>query len=273
MKLLRFTVVLLAAALATLPVLAAVDMFLRIEGVPGESAQPGHAGWFEISSFSWGMTQPGALAGQRGPACATSHTIAFTRKGPMSERLSLLCRQHAQMPALTLDIGGERHMLQNVAFAQCTSEPDGNGNAFESYSLNFGRCATHANAMPAGMVDHKIDIKMKNSAPNAILIGLSPRPEAMSVLSLNFMGPNAATIVRRSAPNGPPGALDELARSHQKIPTLSVTLNNGQKWTFTDVMVSSFTGGVRPAGGDAFSLNFTNVQGPLTGFQDLSYKE
>jgi hypothetical protein len=271
MKLLRFTVVLLAAALAAFPLLAAVDMFLRIEGVPGESAQPGHAGWFEISSFSWGMTQPGAMAG--GPACATSHTIAFTRKGPMSERLSLLCRQHAQMPALTLDIGGERHMLQNVAFTQCTSEPAVNGNAFESYSLNFGRCATHANAMPAGMIDHKIDIKMKAASPNAILIGLSPRPEAMSIASLNFMGPNAATLVRRSAPNGPAGALDELARSHQKIATLSVTLNNGQKWTFTEVMVSSFTGGVRPAGGDAFSLNFTNVQGPLTGFQDLSYKE
>jgi len=270
MKLSRFTVVLLAAALASLPALAAVDMFLRIDGVPGESAQPGHAGWFEISSFSWGMGQPGALAQARGPACATSHTIAFTRKGPISERLAMLCRQHAQMPALTLDIGGERHMLQNVAFGQCTSEPDGNGNSFESYSLNFGRCATHASAMPAGLADHKIDVKMKMSAPNAILIGLSPRPEAMSVIALNFMGPNAATIVRRSAPNG---ALDELARSHQKIPTLSVTLNNGQKWTFTDVMVSSFTGGVRPAGGDAFSLNFTNVQGPLTGFQDLSYKE
>jgi hypothetical protein len=220
------------------------------------------------------MAQPGAMAAQqKGPACAASHNLAFTRKGPMSERLSMLCRQHAQLPTLTLDIGGERHMLQNVAFTQCTSEPAGNGNAFESYSLNFGRCATHANAMPAGIVDHKIDIKMRTSAPNAILIGLSSRPEAMSIVSLNFMGPNAATIVRRSAQGNMQGALDELARSHQKIPSLSVTLNNGQKWTFTDVMVSSFNGGVRPAGGDAFSLNFTNVQGPLTGFQDLSYKE
>ena len=279
MKHRRFTVVLLAAALATLPLFAAVDMFLKIDGVPGESAQPGHAGWFEISSFSWGMAQPGAIAApqQRGPACAAAHNLAFTRKGPMSERLSMLCRQHAQLPALTLDIGGERHMLQNVAFTQCTSEPAGNGNAFESYALNFGRCATHANAMPAGIIDHKIDIKMRTSAPNAILIGLSPRPETMSVVSLSFLGPNAATIVRRPMQGNVQGntqsAIDELARSHQKIPSLSVTLNNGQKWTFTDVMVSGFAGGVRPAGGDAFSLNFSNVQGPLTGFQDLSYKE
>lgn len=273
MKRLRFTVVSLAVVLTVLPLLAAVDMFLKIDGVPGESAQPGHAGWFEISSFGWGVSQPGA---NRGPACATSHSLSFTRKGPAAERLMMLCRQHAQMPSLTVDIGGERHMLQNVSFGQCNAEQAGGGNAFESYSLNFGRCATHANAASLYTADRRIqlgDVKMKMISPNAILIGLTPRPETMALMSLNFMGPNAATLVRRAAPNTPPGALDELARSHQKIPTLSVTLNNGQKWTFTEVMISSFTGGVRPAGGDAFSLNFTNVQGPLTGFQDLSYKE
>jgi len=277
MKRLRFTVVSLAVALTVFPLFAAVDMFLKLDGVPGESTQPGHAGWFEISSFGWGVPQPGMAAGaNRGPACATSHSLSFTRKGPAAERLMMLCRQHAQMPALTLDIGGERHMLQNVAFGQCNAEQAGGGNAFESYSLNFGRCATHANAAALNTSDHRIqlgDVKMKMMPPNAILIGLTPRPEAMSLLSLSFMGPNAATLVRRAAANNPPGVLDELARSHQKIPTLSLTLNNGQKWTFTDVMVSSYSGGVRPAGGDAFSLNFTNVQGPPTGFQDLSYKE
>jgi hypothetical protein len=258
LKRLGFTAVILAIALSTFPLFAAVDMFLKLDRVPGESAQPGHAGWFEISSFGWGVSQPGMPSTNRGPACASSHSLSFTRKGPAAERLMMLCRQHAQMPSLTVDIGGERHMLQNVSFGQCNAEQAGGGNAFESYSLNFGRCATHANAA-----------SMKMISPNAILIGLTPRAEAMALLSLNFIGSNAATLVRRAAANNPPGALDELARSHQKIPTLSVTLNNGQKWTFTEVMVSSFQGGARPAGGDAFSLNFSNVQGPLTGFQDL----
>jgi type VI secretion system secreted protein Hcp len=262
--------VLFAAALLTLPLFAASDIFLKFEGIPGESTQAAHAGWFEVTSFSWGVSQPGG----NGPACSTSHNLNFTRKGPTSERLTQLCKMHAQLPTLTLDIGGERHMLQNVAFAQCTAEPAGGGNAFESYSLNFGRCATHANAMQstAGVKIAPGALKFKYDAPNAILIGLTPRPEALSIVALNFMGPNAAKITRRQAANNVQGALDELSRTHQKAPTLSLTLNNGQKWTFTDVVVSSYTGTTHP-GAESFSLNFTNVQGPMTGFQDLSYKE
>ena len=263
----RLTVLFLAALLA-LPLLGASDIFLKFDAIPGDATQPGHAGWFEISSFSWGSSQPG------GQACANTHTLSFTRKGPLSERLTQLCKQHAQMPTMTVDIGGERHMLQNVAFAQCTSEPAGGGNAFESYTLNFGRCATHANAAMQGNAAVKavgpVDIKM--NAPNAILIGLSPRPEAVSLLQLSFMGPNAAKITRKQAAGNVQGALDELARSHQKIPNFSITLNNGQKWTFTDVTVGNYTGGVRP-GIASFSLNFANVQGPMTGYQDISYKE
>lgn len=262
----RFTVLFLAA-LVSLPLFGAADIFLKFDTIPGDATQPGHAGWFELSSFGWGASQPGAQA------CATTHTLSFTRKGPVSERLTLLCKQHAQMPSMTLDIGGQRHLLQNVAFTQCTSEPAGGGNAFESYTLNFGRCATHANAAmnnAAVKIDRAIDVKM--NAPNAILIGLSPRPEAVSMVALNFMGANAAKLVRKPAANNAPSALDELARTHQKLPTFSITLNNGQKWTFTDVMVSSYTGTTRP-GTASFSLNFSNVQGPLTGFQDLSYKE
>lgn len=261
----RLAVLILGATVVALPLLAAADIFLKFDTIPGDATQPGHAGWFEVTSFSWGASQPGAQA------CATTHTLSFTRKGMASERLTQVCKQHAQMPTMTLDIGGERHMLQNVAFAQCTSEPAGGGNAFESYTLNFGRCATHANAAmnnAAMKVVGPVDVKM--NAPNAILIGLTPRPETASLLALQFLGPNGAKLVRRQ--NAAPSAMDELARSHQKVPTLSLTLNNGQKWTFTDVTVSNFTGGVRP-GTASFSLTFTNVQGPLTGFQDLSYKE
>jgi len=127
------------AFIAAFPLFAAVGLFVKFDLVPGESVQPGHTGWFEISSFGWGASQAGS-----GPACATAHTLAFTRKGPASERLAQLCRQHAQMAAMTVDAGGERHVLQNISFAQCTSQPAAGGNAFESYTLSFGRCATHA---------------------------------------------------------------------------------------------------------------------------------
>jgi type VI secretion system secreted protein Hcp len=41
---------------------AAVDYFLKIEGVDGESADSAHKGWIEIDSYSWGETNRGSIA-------------------------------------------------------------------------------------------------------------------------------------------------------------------------------------------------------------------
>ena len=37
----------------------AVDYFLKIDGVPGESADAKHKGEIQLESFSWGETNPG----------------------------------------------------------------------------------------------------------------------------------------------------------------------------------------------------------------------
>ncbi|WP_084276200.1 type VI secretion system tube protein Hcp [Erwinia mallotivora] len=34
------------------------DLFLRIEGITGESQDASHKGWSSVGSFSWGATQP-----------------------------------------------------------------------------------------------------------------------------------------------------------------------------------------------------------------------
>ena len=47
--------------LATAP--AAVDMFLKIDGVKGESTDKDHPGEIEIDSFSWGATNSGSSGG------------------------------------------------------------------------------------------------------------------------------------------------------------------------------------------------------------------
>jgi type VI secretion system secreted protein Hcp len=47
---------------------AAVDYFLKIEGVDGESADGAHKNWIEIDSYSWGETNRGALASGGGGA-------------------------------------------------------------------------------------------------------------------------------------------------------------------------------------------------------------
>ena len=82
-------------------------------------------------------------------------------------------------------------------------------------------------------------------------------------MTLNFMGPTSARLVGKSSVND--GTLMQAFQTRQPIPTLTLTLNNGQKWTFTGVLVSSYS--PAPNGAQAFSLNFTKVDGPPTGFQ------
>jgi type VI secretion system secreted protein Hcp len=36
----------------------AIDVYLQIDGIKGESQDSGHQGWIELSSASWGVVQP-----------------------------------------------------------------------------------------------------------------------------------------------------------------------------------------------------------------------
>ena len=38
------------------------DIFLRIEGITGESQDANHKGWTNVDSFTWGAIQPGNMA-------------------------------------------------------------------------------------------------------------------------------------------------------------------------------------------------------------------
>ncbi|MGE9551087.1 Hcp family type VI secretion system effector [Erwinia amylovora] len=40
----------------------AIDMFMKVDGVTGESKDSNHTGWTDITSFTWGATQPGNMA-------------------------------------------------------------------------------------------------------------------------------------------------------------------------------------------------------------------
>lgn len=36
----------------------AIDVYLQIDGIKGESADSTHQGWIEVSSAQWGVVQP-----------------------------------------------------------------------------------------------------------------------------------------------------------------------------------------------------------------------
>jgi len=59
----------------------AVDMFLKLDGIKGESKDAKHKDEIHIESFSWGMTQTGAHAtgGGGGAGKVSVHDISITK--------------------------------------------------------------------------------------------------------------------------------------------------------------------------------------------------
>lgn len=84
----------------------AVDYFLRIDGIEGESADKAHPKEIELLSFSWGVTQAdaGPRAGRGGAGKASFQDFAFVaRVSKASPKLFLACAsgQHVKSALLT----------------------------------------------------------------------------------------------------------------------------------------------------------------------------
>ena len=66
----------------------AVDVYLSIEGIKGESADSKHRGWLECLSVHWGLTQPRSATAS---SCAKLRSLPVNKtlmrgSGPVQER-------------------------------------------------------------------------------------------------------------------------------------------------------------------------------------------
>ena len=74
--------------------MAAVDYFLKIDGIEGDSTDAKHAGWIDVDSWSWGETQPVQPAGGSGGGAGKVHFQDFvftSRVSKASPKLFLAC--------------------------------------------------------------------------------------------------------------------------------------------------------------------------------------
>jgi type VI secretion system secreted protein Hcp len=55
----------------------AVDYFLKLDGISGESVDDKHKDWIQVSSFSWGVTQVSSVAGTGGSAAGKADLADF----------------------------------------------------------------------------------------------------------------------------------------------------------------------------------------------------
>src|SRR5437762_7588357 len=132
--------------------MAAVDYFLKIDGVEGESQVKGQEGAIEVLSFSWGASQSGNVAhgGGGGAGKVSMQDFHFTmRAGKATPKLFLACAtgQHAKQAVLIGMRGGEapqqflKYELADVLISsyQAGGQPPADATPFEAVSLNFAK--------------------------------------------------------------------------------------------------------------------------------------
>jgi len=133
--------------------MAAVDYFLKIDGVEGESQSEGHVGEIEVESFSWGESNTGAAAhgGGGGAGKVSMQDFHFTmRSGKSSPKLFLACAsgQHLKEATLTArKAGGDRpqeflkYRLTDVLVSsyQIAGDPPSEDRPGDQISIDFAK--------------------------------------------------------------------------------------------------------------------------------------
>ena len=153
----------------------AVDMFLEIKGVKGESRDSKHAGKIDVLSWSWGLSNSGSAhsGGGIGAGKVNAQDISFTKwidaasadihlaccNGKHFPDATLIVRKAGEKPLEYLKVtmtdvmvtsvstggsGGEDRLTENVSlsFAEIKVEyqkqkPDGTGEKAGEYSYSF----------------------------------------------------------------------------------------------------------------------------------------
>lgn len=139
----------------------AVDVFLKIDGIPGESKDSTHAGEIEVQSWSWGASQPGTFSsgggGGAGKVSMTDFSFVQTMQKSSNE-LMFACAtgKHIAKAVLTArKSGGEQQEYLKVTFTDLlvssynTGGSGEGGVPMESIALNYASMQMEYNEQKA----------------------------------------------------------------------------------------------------------------------------
>lgn len=129
----------------------AVDMFLKLEGIQGESSDAKHKDHISIESFSWGLSNSGSQTSGGGAGKATFKEFTVTKKTDKSSpKLMLACATGQHIPKAVFTVrraptaGAPDNddyyviTLENVLVSSHSSSGNTTDQApVESLSLNF----------------------------------------------------------------------------------------------------------------------------------------
>ncbi|MCU7906097.1 MAG: type VI secretion system tube protein Hcp [Candidatus Thiodiazotropha sp. (ex Epidulcina cf. delphinae)] len=104
----------------------AVDMFMKIEGIDGESTDDAHSKWIEIISFNHGVTQP--TSGASGTGGRTGGRADFANFNAMktidnaTPDLNIKCAKGEHIPKVEVELclaTGDKHTFMKYTMEDC----------------------------------------------------------------------------------------------------------------------------------------------------------
>lgn len=131
--------------------MAAVDYFLKLDGISGESQDAKHKGEIEVESFSWGLTQTGTLAAGGGGGAGKVqfqdfHFVSRTSKASPSLMLGCATGQHIKIGTLIArKAGGDQVEFIKITLSDILVSSYQSGGSSgdtvpaDQFSLNFAK--------------------------------------------------------------------------------------------------------------------------------------
>lgn len=122
----------------------AVDMFLKIDGIDGESTDDAHQKWIEVLSFSHGVSQPvsgaSATGGRTGGRADFQNLSVMKTIDNATPDLNIKCAKGEHIKQVELELclaTGEKHTFMKYTLSDCivASVRPGGASASESKPL------------------------------------------------------------------------------------------------------------------------------------------
>ncbi len=147
----------------------AVDGFLKLEGVKGESKAKGHIGEIDILDVHFALSQPGSMAygGGGGTGKVDFHDISVTKRFDLSSATLMgFCAngKHIKNGVVILRKAGEHPLdylkieLDDIIVTSLTPSGLGTGDGMEHLTLNFSKIdMTYTSQKEDGTKDQTVE--------------------------------------------------------------------------------------------------------------------
>jgi type VI secretion system secreted protein Hcp len=136
---------------------AAVDYFLKIEGVDGESKDDKHKGWIELESYSFGVTNSGVMASGGGGGAGKAKFNEFTMTKLVDKSSPILMLEtatgkHFKSAEIVLVRSGTEIMKWKLSDVLISSYQNTGSTdlPMEQISLNFAKIEVEYGSVKAG---------------------------------------------------------------------------------------------------------------------------